>query len=156
LSRTPAKKQKIRAAASPTPITTNQKAIKATRRRGELGDRVHELRSAAKSQKALCYAKRQRRESTAKAAKAAAERSRAASMARWNEHERLVEAAQGEFSDRSLVINLSMPVLLVAERAARAVPTSRRHPLLLRGGSRAPPPKDKGGVDLWGGAGWKT
>jgi hypothetical protein len=74
----PAKKRKIRAAASPTPITTEEKAIKATRRREKLGDRVHELRSAAKSQKAQCYAKRQRRESAAKAAKAAAERSWAA------------------------------------------------------------------------------
>jgi hypothetical protein len=44
----PREEEKISAAASPTPITTEQKAIKATRLRGELGDRVHKLRSAAK------------------------------------------------------------------------------------------------------------
>jgi hypothetical protein len=82
------------------------------------------VRNAAKSHKAQCYAKRQRRGPTAKAAKAAkaaAERVRAAVMAQWDEHGRRVEAARRRFP---IYIALWMPDLLAAEREARAVPTS--------------------------------
>ena len=50
----PAKKEHSRAA-SPTPVTTGQKA---TRRRNELGDRARDIYYASDSQKAQYFAKR--------------------------------------------------------------------------------------------------
>ena len=134
-------------AASPTPITTEHKAIKATRRRDELGDRVNELRSAAKSQKARATP----RGSGESPPRRPLQRGRG--PLRWlGGMSKCVGSRRpgGSFPIDHGYIDLSMSVLLAAERAARAVPTSaakravyikgrgavhgapRRHPLLLR------------------------
>jgi hypothetical protein len=121
----PANKKQNRAA-SPTPVTTGQKA---TRRRDELGDRAHEIYYASDSQKAQHFAKMQRPQSTempAKSAKSAAEKASAAMMARWDEHERRVQAARGRLPVDHGYIDLSLPALVRAERSARAVPRQMR------------------------------
>ena len=164
----PAKKKQNRAA-SPTPAATTVE--KATRRRDELGDRAHEIYYASDSQKAQYFAKRQRLQSTEKSAKSSAEKASAAAMARWDEHERRVQAARGRLSVDHGYINLSLPALVGMERSARAVPTSaaeRATNLKGPGLSTArrdaihyyyavvlgsPPPEDEDGADLWGGVG---
>jgi len=119
----PAKKKQNRAA-SPTPAATT--AEKATRRRDELGDRAHEIYYASDSQKAQHFAKRQWLQSTEKSAKSSAEKASAAAMARWDEHERRVQAARGRLQVDHGYIDLSLPALVGMKRSARerAVSTS--------------------------------
>jgi len=117
----PAKKKQNRAA-SPTPAATTVE--KATRRRGELGDRAHQMYHASTSQHAYYCAKTQPPAPTEKPKKAFAARASAAAMARWGDHRDRVEAARQRITVDYGYIDLSLPALVRAERTARAVPTS--------------------------------